>query len=134
MSGLRLDSRATILKGGKSGNPAVIPGKSAESVLFRVISGLDSNRVMPPTGERLKAEEIAIMRRWIDAGAVWPERTQNSRPSDLRQDHWSFQPVTEPAVPVPKGSNWSPNPIDRFILEKLESKGWTPSPPASPPS
>ena len=133
MGGLRLDQRQNLLKGGKSGVPAIAAGKSAESLLVRYISGLDPKLVMPPTGERLSAGEIARISRWIDQGAVWPDETQTSKPTHTAPtDHWAFKSVQAKAVPSVKDSSWVRNPIDSFVLAKLEAKGWTPSPAADP--
>jgi cytochrome c553 len=133
MSGLRLDQRHSAFKGGKSGVPALVPGKSSESLLIRYVSGLDPKTVMPPTGERLRAEEIALLTRWIDEGAPWPEETAAPKQS-IRDapDHWAFKPVRTPAIPPVRNSAWLRNPIDNFVLAKLESKSWTPSPAAGP--
>ncbi len=70
--GLRLDAAALAREGGDSG-PALIPGKGAESEMIRRITSHDGDEVMPPKGERLSAEETALLSRWIDEGAVWPE-------------------------------------------------------------
>jgi cytochrome c553 len=131
MGGLRLDQRPSILKGGKSGIPAIVAGKSAQSLLVRYISGLDPKMVMPPTGERLSSEEISLVSQWIDQGAAWANETRNLEP-DQPSDHWAFKPVRTPAIPPVKDSSWMRNPIDSFVLAKLETKGWTPSPAAEP--
>src|SRR5213082_3515618 len=68
--GLRLDNRATFLKGGESG-PAVLPGKSAESLLISLVQGFDPDSVMPKKGSRLTAEQICLLRAWIDQGVSW---------------------------------------------------------------
>src|SRR5262245_12955670 len=65
MSGLRLDNRLSALKGGKSGMPAIVPGRSSDSLLIRYVSGLDPKVIMPPTGERLRPDEIGLLSRWI---------------------------------------------------------------------
>ncbi len=61
MSGLRPDQRHSTFKGGKSGIPAIVSGKSSESLVTRYVSGLDPKIIMPPAGERLRAEEIAVL-------------------------------------------------------------------------
>jgi len=135
LHGLRLDSRAASLKGGESGVPALVPGKSAESLLMRYVSGQDKEIVMPPAGPRLTASEIDTLRRWIDEGALYD--TPDAPVAELRKgaDHWSFQPIRKPQVPknVPKvrGGEWVRNPIDAFVLAKLDWRGWKPSPPAT---
>jgi hypothetical protein len=73
ISGLRLDVRETALKGGDSGVSAIVPGRSAGSLLLRYVSGSDPKTVMPPSGERLTASQIETLRSWIDQGAEWPE-------------------------------------------------------------
>jgi len=135
MGGLRLDNRLGALQGGKSGVPAIVPGKSSESLLIRFVSGLDPKVVMPPTGERLRSNEIQLLSRWIDQGAVWPVEAGSSQQPDNRvSDHWAFKPTETPAVPAVKNSAWVRNPIDNFVLAKLESRGWAPSQAAAPRS
>ena len=129
LSGLRLDERSHALKGGDSGLPSVIPGDSAQSLLIRTVAGLDPDRIMPKTGDRLTSEEIGLLRTWIDAGADYTE-SADSRPAADGKDHWSFQPLASPAVPAVKNAGWVRNPIDSFVLAKLEARGWKPSPPA----
>jgi len=68
----RLDAKDVALVGGDLG-PAIMPGKSAESLLVQFVSGAVEGKVMPKKGERLNAEQIALIRAWIDQGAVWPD-------------------------------------------------------------
>ena len=63
---------ADALKGGGSGVPAIVPGKSSQSLLIKYVSGEDRDVIMPPAGDRLKPPEIALLRAWIDGGAPWP--------------------------------------------------------------
>jgi mono/diheme cytochrome c family protein len=121
-SGFRLDVKAAALQGGDQG-PAIVPGKSADSPLARYVSGTDPNCVMPPKGPRLKPEEVAALRAWIDQGAAWPESASGASADKL--DWWSLRPLTRPAVP-----GLARNPIDAFILAKLKEKGLSPSPEA----
>ena len=72
MGGLRLDERAAALAGGNSG-PVIKPGNSAESKLIHLVAGLREDLVMPMVGERLTAEQLGLLRAWIDQGAQWPE-------------------------------------------------------------
>ena len=81
MKGLRLDNRDDALR-------VLSPGKSAESLLLRMVSGTEENRVMPPAGARLTSTEIARLREWIDEGAVWPKVTAAA---PAKNGHWSFQ-------------------------------------------
>ena len=78
MNGLRLDERSHALKGGDSGLPSVIPGDSAQSLLIHTVAGLDPDRMMPKTGDRLTPEEIGLLRAWIDAGADYAESADSS--------------------------------------------------------
>ena len=132
--GLRLDSRAAILKGGESG-PAIVPGKAGESLLWRVLAGKHSEISMPPDS-RLKDGEIKVFERWIAAGAVWPKAVSSARATsdehgitDEERAFWSFQPVVSPTVPAIKGA-WGVNPIDAFIARQHQQRGLTPTDPA----
>src|SRR5690349_21655908 len=131
MHGLRLDRRTDALRGGESGVPAVVPGNSAQSLLIRYVAGLDPKVVMPPSGPRLTAEQVALLRAWIDRGADWPGEAAPVSAAPKRSNHWAFQPLSRPAVPDMK-SDWVRNPIDAFVLRKLRAHGLTPAPPAEP--
>ena len=122
LSGLRLDRGPDALKGGASGKPAVVPGKSSESLLFRYVAVLDSKVVMPLTGPRLTPSEIDLLRLWIDQGARWPDKTATSAgpPNVPGSGHWAFKPRQNPAVPAVKQREWIRNPIDNFVLAQLE--------------
>jgi Protein of unknown function (DUF1553)/Protein of unknown function (DUF1549)/Planctomycete cytochrome C len=126
ISGLRLDSRVAALTGGASG-PVLLPGHSAESRLIQLVAGT-GKVVMPPSGERLTAENVAVLRAWIDQGLHWPASFAfASANRKSKADHWSFVPPKRVEPPrIAKGS-WARNAIDTFILEKLESEGITPS-------
>ncbi|MCA2970102.1 MAG: DUF1553 domain-containing protein [Acidobacteriaceae bacterium] len=136
-SDLRLDRRPDALHGGESGIPAIVPGNSKDSLLIRYVSGADAKLVMPPAGPRLTPAEVDTLRQWIDAGAKWPgaEPTAPSAAKpDPRRNHWAFQPLrAAPALPSVRDTGWVRNPIDAFILARLEAKGWRPAPPAAPP-
>jgi mono/diheme cytochrome c family protein len=124
-SGLRLDDREAALRGGYSG--AVIQkGDSAESKLIHRVAGLHGLQRMPPAGKPLSAEEIAILRAWIDQGAAWPDAV--AKPAEApRPVHWAFQPLRKPQPPPVRNGGWIRNPIDRFILARLEAEGVAPS-------
>ena len=125
-SGLRLDVSASLLEGGYSG-PAIVRGKSGESLLIRVILGEDEElSKMPPEGPELSREELALLRLWIDEGAPMPEST-DVVDAKKKSDHWSFQPVSDPQPPLLKNSYSQRNPIDAFVLAKLEAAGVSPS-------
>ncbi len=127
-SELRLDAGALILKGGKHG-PVVIPGKSGESPLVERITATNEDERMPPDGKPLTEEQVAKLKAWINAGATYPsDEPIPSSPAD----HWSFQPVKRPPVPEVKDQKWVRNPIDNFILAKLEAHAMRPSAPALP--
>ena len=72
LGGLRLDRRSNALKGGGSGMASMVPGHGAESLLITYVSGANAKNVMPPTGDRLTAAQIDLLRTWIDQGAVYP--------------------------------------------------------------
>lgn len=126
-SGLRMDSRALLLRGGDLGEPAVRPGKSQESFLIRVVAGLDEDIKMPPQGPPLSDQQIGKLRAWIDQGWQWPKTAPGSGSGDLPSArHWAFQPIRKPPVPAVDAS-WGVNPIDAFVLEKLRGQGLQPS-------
>jgi mono/diheme cytochrome c family protein len=103
--GFRLDTRETALKGGDSG-PALLPGKSADSLLIALVQGVDSDNVMPKKGSRLTAEQIGLLRAWIDQGAPWDAQVTFGRvePANLKPRLPAIPPATKAA-----------NPIDRFL-------------------
>ena len=118
MSGLRLDQKDAALKGGKAGVD-ILPGKSAESRLIRLVAGLDQ-KFMPPMGAHLTADEVGLLRAWIDQGLEWTARAP----------HWSFQKIQRPAAPAVRNRAWGRNAVDNFILARLEREGIAPSPEA----
>ena len=135
-NGLRLDSKAEALKGGDSG-PAIIPGKSAESRLIHYVAGLDPDTFMPPKGERLSAEQIGLLRAWIEQGAVWPDAAGSEQPAAANAQvstnrHWAYLKPVRPELPSVKNSSWARNAIDHFVLARLEKEGLGPSPEADP--
>ncbi len=136
--GLRLDSRAGWKKGGDTG-PALIPQKVDESLLISAIRYTDESLRMPPKG-KLSADAIATFEEWVKLGAPDPReetpavRLPESWEETLRErrDWWSLKPVVKPAVPMVKDEKWSDNPVDRFLLAKLESQGLSPATNADP--
>lgn len=125
-SGLRLDTAAAAMRGGDTG-PAIVPGKSAESLLFQALTGAEGVTAMPPKGQpQLSAEQIALFKAWIDQGAKAPADEAGAAVVK-RSNHWSFQPVVRPAVPVVKEQAWVRNPIDAFILARLEPQSLAPA-------
>jgi hypothetical protein len=126
-NGLRLDQKEAALKGGYSG-ASIVPGDSAASKLIERLTSEKEGFRMPPVGPALSAGQIAVLKAWIDAGAEWPEGAAAPTPSEqTRQAHWSFQPVRRPALPEVRNSSWVRNPVDRFVLAKLEAEGVVPS-------
>jgi hypothetical protein len=127
-SGFRLDIKAAALRGGDRGG-SIVPGNSAASPLIRYVAGTDPDVRMPPGKDRLTAEEVGILRAWIDRGAPWPEALAGH---DTEEIWWSLRPLARPAVPrlTAADTAWVRNPVDAFILTKLRAKGLSPSPEA----
>ncbi|MBL8229458.1 MAG: PSD1 domain-containing protein [Bryobacterales bacterium] len=132
MHGLRMDQRASVRKGGESGVPALVAGNSKQSLIYRYVAGLDKNVKMPPAGPGLSAAERSLVEKWIDDGAAWPDDGSTVADEKFTRGarHWAFQPVRSPSVPGVRDRAWVRNPIDAFVLAKLEAKGWKPSPAA----
>ncbi len=130
MNGLRLDDPESAIRGGYSG-PAIVKGKSAESKLIERVRSTKDGFRMPPSGPAAAPAEVATLAAWIDAGAVYPEGLRAAPAARPRNTHWSFQPVRRPDPPAVKNADWARNPIDRFVLAKLETEGVAPSPEAS---
>ncbi len=131
-SGLRLDRRAAMLRGGDSGEPAILPGDSERSHLVQLVSELEAGRLMPPDeSDRLSDDEINRLRNWIDQGAVWPGADGAEDDAALaKPDHWSFQPVRQ--IQPPKvDDDWAVNGVDAFVLRKLNANSLTPNPRAT---
>ncbi len=120
-NGLRLDLKSAALKGGESG-PALVSGKSAESRLVQHVSGSNPDLIMPPKGERLTAEQIGLLRAWIDQGLVWPDSAEASA-----KPHWAFVSPVRAAIPSVKNKKWARNPIDNYVLAQLEKERLAPT-------
>src|SRR5688500_11108578 len=130
-SEFRLDVKSIALKGGDSGKPAVIPGDAAASPLIRYVAGLDDKIKMPAEGEPLSAEQVGVLRTWVEQGAKWPDSASAKLPDRL--DHWAFKPPVRPEPPAVKDAGLSKrvrNPVDAFVLARLEKAGLQPSPEA----
>ncbi|MFM7540149.1 MAG: PSD1 and planctomycete cytochrome C domain-containing protein [Planctomycetota bacterium] len=112
---LRLDESALARLGGRSGNPAIVPGKPGNSPLVARLDAKGAQR-MPPrsSGLELSAKEKAILRDWVASGAEY-------------QRHWAFVAPVKPALPPVRQADWCRNPIDRFVLARLEAAGLKPS-------
>ncbi|MGH9834632.1 MAG: DUF1549 domain-containing protein, partial [Blastocatellia bacterium] len=128
---LRLDNKQLAMKGGISG-AAIIPGKSAQSLLMKRIHGGGDEARMPLGGHPLKPKQIELIRRWIDEGANWPENPQSAirNPQSTIPQHWSFVKPVRPAAPSVRNKAWVRAPIDSFILAELEKQNLAPSPEA----
>jgi hypothetical protein len=130
MGQLRLDGKESALKGGLSG-AAIIPGDGKQSLLVKRILGEGAEARMPMGGAPLAPTQIALIRRWIDEGADWPENGQSAIPaSQSAIKHWAYVKPVRLALPRVKNQSWVRNPIDAFILARLEKEGLRPSPEA----
>ena len=121
---LRWDDRKSALD---RKDPLVLPGKPDESELIRLVTSNDPDEMMPPKGERLNKDEVGTLRQWITEGATWPDGTAAT---DIRRNHWAYRKPITPALPNLKNTDWPRNPIDHFILAKLEQEKLSPSPEA----
>lgn len=116
LSGLRLDTEAGA-KADLGARFAIVPGNAGRSEVIRRVTSDDPARRMPPAyagHAKLTDAEIAVLTRWIEQGAAW-------------QGHWSFVTPTRPATPAVSDSAWVKNPIDNFVMERLDRQGMTPS-------
>jgi hypothetical protein len=123
-SGIRLDRKSAVFKGGDSGKPGVVPGKSAESPLLQRVTSQDPDEMMPPKGEKLTDAQVALLRQWIDQGAVWPDDGAKEK------RHWAYEKPVRPPLPSIKNKKWPRNSLDYFVLERLEKEKLKPSPEA----
>jgi len=139
--GLRVDVGIAIFTGGNDG-PVIVPGHPEKSLLMERVKSDDAKKRMPQEStEALPAEEIAILEKWIKDGAAWPDETEKlpqtpariaANYAKLRLHHWSWQPLTDPAVPTVSNTKWASSNIDRFVLAKLEEKKLAPVRDADP--
>ena len=137
-AGLRLNSRAAILQGGRRG-PAVDLEDPESSLLIRAINYAGPE--MPPGGP-LPPEQVALLTRWVTQGLPWPEEQRQEPVTAVREESdgspgveesrhfWSFQPPRRPQVPRVERQDWVRTPIDAFVLARLEAARLEPSPPA----
>lgn len=119
-AGLRLDQSDAAKAALDSGAPAIVPGKPGDSELVKRIMSKDADEMMPPpdSGKVLSDAERAVLKRWIEQGAKY-------------EKHWAFVAPGRPAVPQVKRSDLVQNPIDNFIIAKLEAEKLEPAPRAS---
>jgi len=115
---LRLDAFETATAD-RGGYQAIVPGDAESSAIIERMVTDDADLRMPPadSGLAVTAAQIALLRRWIDDGAEY-------------QPHWSFRPIARPVLPQPKANDWVRNPIDAFVLSRLQAAGIQPSPEA----
>ena len=125
---LRLDVKSLANKGGNSG-PAFIPGKPSESYLVKRIKGLGGEDRMPLDHPPLSEAQIKTIEQWITQGAVWPDSATASTTAKI-ETHWSYIKPLRPELPAVKDQTWPRNPIDYFVLARLEKEKLDPSPEA----
>jgi len=115
MVGLRLDTQEGAFEKRESG-AVIVPGNPNGSLLYQRITAQDPAQRMPPESSHkvLTEDQKKILREWIDQGASWKQ-------------HWAFVPVSKPALPAVQEQSWIRNPIDAFILAKLQASGLKPS-------
>jgi Protein of unknown function (DUF1553)/Protein of unknown function (DUF1549)/Planctomycete cytochrome C len=136
---LRLDTKAGFMKGGETG-PLIVPGDPAKSRLLKAINYADISLQMPKKGKMSDAD-IATLTAWVKGGAPWPDDntagtvTEKFDPHVRAKVQWSFQPIRRPAVPVVANQQSQiANPIDAFLLKKLNDNGLSFAPPADKPT
>ncbi len=129
--GLLLDSKAGVLKGGDNG-PAIVPGAPEKSLLIKAVRYTDDDLQMPPKGKKLAPDQVQALEAWVKMGAPDPRTgaTAALASADKTASHWAYQPVRTPPVPNPEPAAWIQNPIDAFVLAKLDEKKLKPSPKA----
>jgi hypothetical protein len=129
--GLRLTSRANIVRGGDTG-PAIVPNQPEKSLLIDAINYRGDYEMPPKT--KLPPDEIAVLTKWVSLGAPWPKETAvaelAAKKFDLNQrkaQHWCWQPLADGSPPTVKNNDWARTAIDQFVLAKLEANGLTPA-------
>jgi mono/diheme cytochrome c family protein len=118
---LRLDSRATALARARSEDSIIVPGRPELSHLIERVTSDDPLEVMPPPkhGKPLSSEQVNLLVRWVEEGGEW-------------RDHWAFRPPESPTPPSVQESGWPVQPIDSFLLARIEQAGLQPVPDADP--
>src|SRR5206468_8284161 len=117
----------TLLRGGRRG-AALVPGKAEQSLLYQAAAHQGELKMPPGSKSPLPADELMVLKKWIDEGAAWPEET--AAPKRIEASWWSLKKLRRPSVPSIAGQNGWINPIDAFVLAKVKEKGLTPAPKA----
>jgi mono/diheme cytochrome c family protein len=121
---LNLSVKALALKGGALGGD-IVPGKSGDSRMIHRVLGDPGAAQMPLGGKALSAEDVATLRQWIDSGAEWPDTAVAQMAPAAK--HWAYNKPVRPKLPEVKDTAWVRNPIDNFVLVRLENEGLKPS-------
>ncbi|MBX2815629.1 MAG: PSD1 and planctomycete cytochrome C domain-containing protein [Saprospiraceae bacterium] len=114
-AGLSFLRRESALEALESGAHAIVPGSPGKSELINRIEETDPDLRMPPEGDALTQQEVSLLKKWINQGAEWEE-------------HWSFSPPDTAIDPPTMDAPFVQNPVDAFVLERMEAEGFTPSP------
>lgn len=137
-SDFRVDSIASLLAGGASGEAAIVPGKPEQSLLIKSVQG-EGDYSMPPE-ESLSVEEISHLKEWVQRGAAWPASagavtplTASQRVELQRREHWALQPLSTEVPPADLEDSWSRSPLDRWVREGLKAVSLVASPDADRP-
>jgi mono/diheme cytochrome c family protein len=110
--GLLLDTRDGLLKGGDTG-PTIVPGDPEKSLLIKAVRYTDADLQMPPKGDKLSDEQINDLVTWVKMGAPDPRvGSAVAKSPGKGKDHWSFQPVTKPAVPQVQDKGRAANEVE----------------------
>lgn len=129
-AGLRLDTRAGMLKGGDSGPAAVVGAADASELVRRILSDDEFEQMPPPESDKqLDDASIRLLQHWLDSGAAWPE--SDLPPADMQtitKSHWAFQPLSDPTPPTVEDATWGQSPVDAFVFDQLQASGLQPSP------
>lgn len=148
--GLRLDIKSEAFRGGDFFGPSIVAGDAEDSPLVQFVADPEADLQMPPE-QRLSESEIAILVRWVNEGAVWPDGVDLAERED-RRDHWAFKPLAKVMPPLPSlgtpsadtppadatgtaaaaHEGWGRGAIDAFVLAGLHQAGLQPAAPAAP--
>ncbi len=134
--GLVMDSLAGLTTGG-DGGAALLPGNPSKSLFLQNILSSDPDVMMPPKGDRLTKEEVALLTGWVKDGAHWPQSRTSAPVSgrylpgtigDKERSWWAYQPVASPAIPAAATPSTGDHPVDRFLDQRLQATGLSPAP------